>query len=65
MARVLVAVLLGFLLLPTPGRAQTDSLTVLPIRVEVSSTIRRLIDEEDTDGDKKITIDDRFIGGGR
>jgi alpha,alpha-trehalase len=35
------------------------------IPVEVASTLRRLVDEEDTDGDQKITIDDRYAGGER
>lgn len=36
-----------------------------PLQVEVLKNIRRLIDEEDTDGDRKITVDDRFIRGQR
>jgi alpha,alpha-trehalase len=35
------------------------------VRVDVERNIRRLIEEEDTDGDKKITIDDHFAGGDR
>ncbi len=36
-----------------------------PVHVDVLKNIRRLIDEEDTDGDRKITVDDRFIRGNR
>jgi alpha,alpha-trehalase len=36
-----------------------------PVQVDVLKNIRRLIDEEDTDGDRKITVDDHFIKGRR
>lgn len=64
MTRALIAVLVSLLLLPKAGLAQADSLAASAIRVDVSGTVRRLLDEEDTDGDKKITIDDRFVGEG-
>ncbi len=35
------------------------------IRVNIEHNIERLIEEEDTDGDKKITIDDHFVEGDR
>jgi alpha,alpha-trehalase len=35
------------------------------VRVDVEQNIQRLLAEEDTDGDKKITIDDHFIEGQR
>jgi len=35
------------------------------IRVDVEKNLHWLISEEDTDGDKKITMDDRFIEGNR
>ncbi len=31
------------------------------VQVDVLENVRRLIDEEDTDGDRKITVDDHFI----
>jgi alpha,alpha-trehalase len=36
-----------------------------PIKVNVQDTLSRLLAEEDTDDDKKITVDDRDVGGGR
>ncbi len=64
--RALTAVSLCWLLLPpAAGQAQVDLPPDSQIRVDVPSTIRRLIAEEDTDGDKKITIDDRFSDGRR
>jgi alpha,alpha-trehalase len=36
-----------------------------PVQVDTLENIRRLIDEEDTDGDRKITVDDRFIKADR
>jgi alpha,alpha-trehalase len=56
---------LSCLLLPAASPAQVVSDASSLIRVEVASTIRQLIDEEDTDGDQKITIDDRHAGGRR
>jgi alpha,alpha-trehalase len=35
------------------------------VRVDVRQNIQRLLAEEDTDGDKKITIDDHFVEGQR
>lgn len=35
------------------------------IKIDVEENIQRLIQEEDTDGDKKITIDDHFVEGNR
>ncbi len=35
------------------------------VRVDVEQNIQRLLDEEDTDGDKKITADDHFAEGQR
>ena len=35
------------------------------IRVDVEQNIQRLLAEEDTDGDEKITIDDHFVEGQR
>jgi alpha,alpha-trehalase len=35
------------------------------VRVDVEQNIQRLLAEEDTDGDKKITIDDHFVEGQR
>ena len=43
-----------------------DSQPGLPISVSVADTLARLIEEEDTDGDRKITIDDLNLQrGGR
>ncbi len=53
------------LLPPSTGLAQVDSTARTPIRVDVTSTLQRLLDEEDTDGDRRITIDDRSSGGWR
>jgi len=46
-------------------RGQTNIRSRASVRVDVEKNIQRLIGEEDTDGDKKITIDDRFIQGNR
>jgi len=35
------------------------------IRVNIQKNLQRLIQQEDTDGDKKITIDDRFVQADR
>lgn len=44
---------------------QQNTLANPPVRVNVQENISRLINEEDTDGDRKITIDDRFVGDRR
>ncbi len=44
---------------------QTNIGSRASIQVDVEENIQRLISQEDTDGDKKITIDDRFIEGNR
>jgi len=44
---------------------QTNIRSWASVRVDPEKNIKRLISDEDTDGDKKITIDDRFIEGNR
>jgi len=44
---------------------QTNNHIPASVRVDVEKNLQRLISQEDTDGDKKITIDDKFIEGNR
>jgi len=62
----LSALFLFFTILPfTYSHAQQISSGESIIRFNVQENIQRLIYEEDTDGDKKITIDDHFTGDKR
>ncbi len=49
----------------TTSCTQRASAVRRKVRVNVEQNIQRLIEEEDTDGDEKITIDDHFVEGDR
>ena len=45
------------------GQAVQASQARAPVLVNVQKNLSRLIEEEDTDGDKKLTLDDTYIKG--
>ena len=49
----------------TDSHAQQISSVTSGIRVDLQQNMQRLINEEDTDNDKKITIEDHFVEGNR
>jgi len=59
--RGILVMILSLLHAPVDGQEQEPKGM---IRVAVQENLNRLISEEDTDGDKKITIDDRCIQAG-
>jgi alpha,alpha-trehalase len=48
---------------PEAKSAHDGSLERTPVTVHVPENLERLLAEEDTDGDKKITIDDTYVTG--
>jgi alpha,alpha-trehalase len=68
--RFLFHLLAFFLLLALPACDRCSprpapELLNAPVTVKVEDTLSRLLADEDTDGDTKITVDDRDLGGGR
>ena len=63
--KLLPLFLLFILLFAANSSAQQFPLVHSAIRVDVEGNIQRLFGEEDTDKDKKITIDDHFETGNR
>jgi len=51
------------ILFADPSQAFPQTIDSVTVRVDVPANWRRLIDEEDTDGDHKITVDDRCADG--
>ncbi len=66
---VLVVVLSWFIFLGSPsigpetGHAHAGPQEHTPVMVDVRENLERLLAEEDTDGDKKITIQDTYVQG--
>ena len=63
--KLLILLYFFFTFFLTYAFAQQVSSIQSTIRVDIQKNIQRLIEEEDTDGDKKITIDDYFLGNKR
>jgi alpha,alpha-trehalase len=53
----------SLLIEPKSSRAYASPQDRVPIMVDVRKNLERLIEEEDTDGDKKITIHDAYVQG--
>jgi alpha,alpha-trehalase len=56
-------ILPGSLLLPETWQAHAGPQERTPIHVNVRENLERLLAEKDTDGDKKITINDTYVKG--